>query len=109
MLFRSLEPVRDLLLQMFMGERFGRDAIWENHLMEQLWETDVELKAVLREKKVSLKDIATWEKGSFLPLDIQPHENISVVCGDVPLLTGSMGRKSDKIVIKIDGKAENNG
>ena len=26
--YATLEPVRDLLLQMFMGEKFGRDAIW---------------------------------------------------------------------------------
>ncbi|MDX1486325.1 MAG: flagellar motor switch protein FliM, partial [Alphaproteobacteria bacterium] len=30
--YATLEPVRDLLLQMFMGEKFGRDAIWESHL-----------------------------------------------------------------------------
>ena len=28
--YATLEPVRDLLLQMFMGEKFGRDSIWEN-------------------------------------------------------------------------------
>ena len=27
--YATLEPVRDLLLQMFMGEKFGRDKIWE--------------------------------------------------------------------------------
>lgn len=32
--YATLEPVRDLLLQMFMGERYGRDTIWENHLMD---------------------------------------------------------------------------
>ena len=52
--YATLEPVRDLLLQMFMGERFGRDAIWENHLMSQLWDTDVEIKAVLKEKDIKL-------------------------------------------------------
>ena len=27
--YATLEPVRELLLQMFMGEKFGRDTIWE--------------------------------------------------------------------------------
>ena len=52
--YATLEPVRELLLQMFMGERFGRDAIWENHLMEQLWDTNIEIKAVLKEKMIKL-------------------------------------------------------
>ncbi len=45
--YATLEPVRELLLQMFMGEKFGRDSIWENHLASELWFTDVELEAVL--------------------------------------------------------------
>lgn len=107
--YATLEPVRELLLQMFMGERFGRDAIWENHLMEQLWETDVEIKAVMKEKMIKLGDIAKWQVGSFLDLDMLTSDNISVICGDIPLLDGSMGRKKDHIVIKVKGKAEHHG
>lgn len=107
--YATLEPVRELLLQMFMGERFGRDSIWENHLMSQLWETDVEVKAVLKETEARLSDISTWKKGSFLPLDITPQDQVTVFCGDVPLFQGGMGRKEDHVVIKIDGKAEKNG
>lgn len=107
--YATLEPVRELLLQMFMGERFGRDAIWENHLTEQLWETEVQISAVLKECQIKLGDIATWEKGSFLELDMHPTDNITLVCGDIPLLTGSMGRKNEHVVIKVDGKAEKNG
>ncbi|MEE9318552.1 MAG: flagellar motor switch protein FliM, partial [Rhodospirillales bacterium] len=43
--YATLEPVRELLLQMFMGEKFGRDSIWETHLAEELWMTDVDLEA----------------------------------------------------------------
>ena len=107
--YATLEPVRELLLQMFMGERFGRDAIWENHLTEQLWDTEVQINAVLKECMIKLGDIATWEKGSFLELDMLPTDNVALVCGDVPLLTGSMGRKNEHVVIKVNGKAEKNG
>ena len=107
--YATLEPVRELLLQMFMGERFGRDAIWENHLMEQLWETEVEIDAVLKEKKISLGEVSKWQTGSFLPLDMEPHDDITLICGDVPLIKGSMGRKEDNIVIKVKGKAKRNG
>ena len=106
--YATLEPVRELLLQMFMGERFGRDTIWENHLMSQLWETDVEIKAVIKETEALLSDVSSWQKGAFLPLDITPNENITVFCGDVPLFQGVMGRKEENVVIKINGKAEKN-
>ena len=55
--YATLEPVRELLLQMFMGERFGRDTIWENHLMTQLWETNVDIHAVLKETEARLSDV----------------------------------------------------
>jgi flagellar motor switch protein FliM len=104
--YATLEPVRDLLVQMFMGERFGRDTIWENHLMSQLWETDVEVKAVINETQALLSDVSSWKKGSFFSLEIAPGENISVLCGDVPLFNGIMGRKEDNVVIKINGRAD---
>lgn len=107
--YATLEPVRELLLQMFMGERFGRDTIWENHLMNQLWDTEIEIKAVLKEKNIKLSEISAWEKGSFLPLEIPTTEHVNIVCGDVPLFKGIMGRKEDHIVIKVEGKAEKDG
>ncbi len=106
--YATLEPVRELLLQMFMGERLGRDTIWENHLMSQLWDTDVEVKAVICETETLLSNVSKWQKGSFLPLEISPHDNISVYCGDVPLFNGTMGRKDNNVVIKVNGKAGKN-
>lgn len=107
--YATLEPVRELLLQMFMGERFGRDTIWENHLMSQLWETDVEIKAVLKETEAKLSDVSAWQKGSFLPLDIMPQDTVNIFCGDVPLFKGIMGRHDEHVVIKVEGRADKNG
>ncbi len=37
--YATLEPIRKMLLQQFMGEKFGRDNIWEGHLAGELWAT----------------------------------------------------------------------
>ena len=107
--YATLEPIRELLLQMFMGERFGRDTVWENHLMSQLWETNVPVSAIIKETTVNLSDVSAWQAGSFLSLDVMPTDPIKVFCGDVPLFEGVMGRHNDHIVVKIEGKAEKNG
>ena len=57
--YATLEPIRELLLQMFMGEKFGRDTIWENHLATELWFTDVAIQAVLDEQVMSLHDVTS--------------------------------------------------
>ena len=42
---------------MFMGEKFGRDNIWESHLATELWTTQCEVRAVLDEMTVQLNDV----------------------------------------------------
>lgn len=100
--YATLEPVRELLLQMFMGEKFGRDSIWETHLAEELWMTDVELEAVLDEQVMPLKDILDLRVGSRIMLNAVPDSVIELRCGDVGMFGGRMGRKGNRIAIRVD-------
>ena len=104
--YATLEPVRELLLQMFMGEKFGRDSIWETHLAEELWMTEVELEAVLDTQTMRLGDVFDMRKGSHLDLGATPDSQVMLLCGDVPMYLGRMGRKGDQIAIRIDGRYE---
>ena len=102
--YATLEPVRELLLQMFMGEKFGRDSIWETHLAEELWKTDVDLTAVLDQQIMNLRDVFNLKVGSQLLLNATPETDIMLRCGDVELFDGAMGRKGDHIAVKIGEK-----
>jgi flagellar motor switch protein FliM len=104
--YATLEPVRELLLQMFMGEKFGRDSIWENHLATELWFTDVELDAVLDEITISLKDVLNWEVGSRLELQVTPDTTVDLRCGENSMFRGRMGRKGGAIAVRIDQKLD---
>ncbi len=103
--YATLEPVRELLLQMFMGEKFGRDSIWETHLAEELWLTDVDLNAVLDEQIMKLKDVFDLKIGSRIMFNAVPDSSIELRCGEVAMYTGKMGRKGDRIAIRIEGRA----
>src|SRR5260221_7443127 len=100
--YATLEPVRGSLPQVFMGEKFGRDSIWEGHLAGELWHTDVDLTAVLDELMVSLKDVINWKVGSRIVLNSSPRSTIEMRCGEVPLFKGTMGRKGGSIAVRID-------
>ncbi len=100
--YATLEPVRELLLQMFMGEKFGRDSIWETHLAEELWLTEVQMEAVLDEQVMSLRDILKMKVGSELVLNATPSSEVTLRCGDVPMFQGQMGRKGNHIAIKVN-------
>lgn len=102
--YAMLEPVRELLLQGFMGEKFGRDSIWENHLAEALWVSEVDLLAVLDRHMTSLKQVLKWKVGTRLLLNATPDSEIEMVCGDIPMFYGRMGRKGDHIAVQIEDK-----
>lgn len=104
--FATLEPVRELLLQMFMGEKFGRDSIWETHLAQELWQTEIELVAVMDEQPGRLRDVFNLKVGSQLMFAATPDSLIQMRCGDVPMYTGRMGRKGDRIAIQIEDRIE---
>ena len=102
--YATLEPVRELLLQMFMGEKFGRDSIWETHLANELWNTDVELEAVLDEIVMPLHDVLKLKPGSRILLNAMPTSTIDMRCGNVSLFSGKMGRKSGNIAVRISNR-----
>lgn len=102
--YATLEPVRELLLQMFMGEKFGRDSIWEIHLMEELWQTEVELEAVLDQQYLPLYSVLNMEVGTRLMFNATPDSRVVMRCGDVPMWAGRMGRKGNHIAICLDEK-----
>ena len=100
--YATLEPVRELLLQRFMGERFGRDSIWETHLAEQLWDTEVELDVVLDEQTMRLSDIMALQVGDRILLGTTAGAPVRVRCGTVPLFDARVGRRKDRVAVRID-------
>jgi len=102
--YATLEPVRELLLQMFMGEKFGRDSIWETHLSSELWQTSVEIEAVLDEFSASLGEILEWKPGMRLELGCTPNSPVELRCGEVQLFRGTMGRSSGHIAVQIQDR-----
>ncbi len=100
--YATLEPIRELLLQMFMGEKFGRDSIWETHLTKELYETDVHVQAVMGEKTVMLRDMLNWKKGTVVMFNTKPSDEIELRCGDFPMFLGPMGQKEGRIAVRIE-------
>lgn len=97
----TLEPVRDLLMQIFMGERFGQDSVWEKHLGDEVRQANVPVRAVLDEKILPMGDVIDFKVGSTLLLDCTPNSEVSLRCGDVTLTRGKLGRVGDRIAVSL--------
>ena len=105
--YATLEPVLELLTQMFMGEKFGQDAIWENHLANEVWLTEIELDAVLDQLVISLNEVLNWKPGSRLMLDVKPDTPGEMRCGEVRLFSGKMGQRNGNMAVAIDRRLRN--
>lgn len=97
----TLEPIRDLLLQMFMGENFGQDTVWEKHLGKELRNAAVTVETVLKEKTITLKDVMSFKVGSTLLLDCTPDDEVMLRCGGIPITTGILGKVGDNIAVSL--------
>lgn len=100
--YATLEPIRKMLLQQFMGEKFGRDNIWEGHLATEIWTTDTEVRAVLDEQQLPLSKVLDLKVGDTMMLNATPDSEVSIRAGSIPLTTGRMGRKGQHIAIRIE-------
>ena len=104
--YATLEPVRELLLQMFMGEKFGRDSIWETHLAEELWLTEVDLEAVVDTQIMRLSDVFDLKVGSQIMLGATAESLIQLNCGEIPMYMGRMGRRGNQIAVQIEDRVD---
>lgn len=102
--YATLEPVRDQLSQQFMGERFGRDSIWESHLMSEILETEVQVSAIFEEKTVPLSTVLNIRPGMQIAFPYQSDTPIPVTlqCGQTPLFEGRLGQMHGKAAVKIE-------
>lgn len=106
--YSTIEPIRHLLLQGFMGEKFGRDQIWEGHLANELWQTEVPIDVVLDEFEVPLRKIMNLEVGETLPMTCSAEDPVLIKSSGIPLTQGIVGQANGNVALKLNrGLAQN--
>ena len=99
--YATIEPIREQLLQMFMGEKFGRDPIWEGHLATEIYQADVEVEAVLHEQELPLSKVLHLQPGQTLMFERAPSDPIRLRCGDVELTEAIMGHIGKNVSVRV--------
>jgi flagellar motor switch protein FliM len=99
--YATLEPIRELLLQQFMGEKFGRDSIWETHLAEELRHTEMSMDVVLDEQTMPLAAVMSLQRGDRITLNTAPGAPVQLRCGDVTMFEAELGRRENRMAVRI--------
>mgnify|MGYP000901165062 CR=1 FL=1 len=99
--YATLEPVRDKLIQRFMGEKLGRENIWQKHIHEQLLATHVEVEVIMGETKLPVSAVKALETGQTLSFFALPDEPMLLQCGGIPLAFAQAGQRRRHVAISI--------
>ena len=99
--YATIEPIREQLLQMFMGEKFGRDPIWEGHLATEIYSADVEVEAVLHEQDLPLSRMLGIKPGDTVMFERSPSDPVRLRCGDVELTEAVMGHIGNHVSVRV--------
>ncbi|WP_108396459.1 flagellar motor switch protein FliM [Devosia submarina] len=99
--YATIEPIREQLLQMFMGEKFGRDPIWEGHLATEIYSAEVEIEAILHEQDLPLSRMLSMKRGDTVMFERLPSDPVRLRCGDVELTEAIMGHIGNHVSVRV--------
>lgn len=104
--YATLEPIRKMLLQNFMGEKFGNDNIWEGHLATEMWDAPTNVRVVMDEFEQPLGRMMSLEVGDTLLMNVGQNSDVSLQCGDIFLTEGQIGRIGKKVAVRVNAPLE---
>ena len=87
--YSMLEPIRELL---------------DASLRSEIKTAEVDVKTVLLEQELRLKDILKFKKGDILPIELP--EKVLVSSGEVAMFKGMLGTSNGHYAIKLEEKIE---
>jgi len=102
--YSMLEPIRELLDAGIQSDRGDSDGRWKSSLRSEIKTADVEVKTVLLDQELRLKDILEFKKGDILPIELP--EKVLVSSGEVAMFKGVLGTSNGHYAIKLEEKME---
>ncbi len=98
--YSMLEPIRELLDAGTVSDRSEVDERWITALEEDIKDASIDVKSVLANVDVSLKDIVDMKVGDIIPFEFP--ENVTLTTDDnVPIYRGKFGVHQNNNAIRI--------
>ncbi|WP_109806379.1 flagellar motor switch protein FliM [Sphingosinithalassobacter portus] len=99
--YSTLEPVREKLLQRFMGDKTGRDSIWEAHMASEIRKTQVDVNVVLGERDMRVAWLQALEVGQTLRFNKGPDDPLELNCGGIGLGHAQIGQRNGRVAVRL--------
>jgi len=98
--YSMLEPIRELLDAGTVSDRSDVDERWTTALAEDIKDANIEVKSVLANVDINLKDIVEMKTGDIIPFEFP--ETVTLTTDDnVPIYRGKFGVHKNNNAIRI--------
>ena len=97
-----INPLRPALGKVLTGESAARDPRWSQQIAAEVQKAEVNLRAVLEERHLTLGEIAGLRVGQVIALDATPATRIKLEGNDRPLFWCRAGQSQGSYVLRID-------
>lgn len=99
--YKTIEPVKEQMQQVFLGDTFGVDATWEGMLSDSVNQVALPIEAVILDKPVLLKEVIHLKVGDTIVMDHNHDDDVLVRSGHVLLFKGQIGKVEDKVAVSL--------
>lgn len=104
--YKTIEPIKEQLQQMFFGDKYGNDAAWEEMIFNAVHRIDLPIEAAITSKPTALHEIVNLKVGDTIVIDHEQNDDILIRSGPVRLFKARVGRVEDKIAVSITNSIE---
>ena len=99
--YKTLEPIKEQMQQVFLGDKFGADGVWEENLLNVTQDVDLPLEAVIINKPSTLEEVANLGIGDTIVMDHKSDQDVIIRSGNIHLFTGKIGQADGKIAVDL--------
>ncbi|MDQ2079451.1 FliM/FliN family flagellar motor switch protein [Xanthobacteraceae bacterium Astr-EGSB] len=97
----ALNPLRQSLTHVVSGDAVSSDPAWSRQMQTEIQRTEVELKAVLEERLLTLDEVANLRIGQVIALDATPRTFIRLECNDQLLYWCELGQSDGSYALRV--------
>ncbi|WPY00597.1 Flagellar motor switch protein FliM [Candidatus Trichorickettsia mobilis] len=99
--YKTIEPIKEQLQQVFFGDKFGNDIVWEEMIFNAIYQIDLPIEAVIINKPTPLYEVINLKIGDTIVIDHVQHEDILIRSGHIALFKGQIGKVENKVAVSI--------
>jgi flagellar motor switch protein FliM len=83
-----------------------RDPLWMSHLKDEVGQTAIEIRALIRDNSLTLGDVARMKPGQVLRLDAPADARVLLESQGKPLFWCDLGRDGRNLTVRLESRAD---